>query len=494
MSSNPNEMQKRLSEQKSMSDTNRMSSVIHSPIGSSSSSSSSCIPYTSIPYSYPVSKNSFSSTRYSSTSSSPSYYSTSTIISSSSHPITSSSSSRMQPVILPTLFKLDLFDLHLSDDQLNMQLKAALDHPNNCISGLDLFGNTVGKSSLKTLAQLFKTNTFLTKLDLIGLNLNDQDLSTLLKAIKENARIPIVEFLIIGNTIGEASIKVLAEWLNTNTSLTVLNLQSLYLSDNYLSLLIKAMTENTNSIIRRLLIGGNDIGEASLKALELLLKTNTSLHFLELKNFSLTDSGLSLLLKAVTANTKSHISELHLHGNTIDKESKEALAQLFQTTRSLTIFPSLLELNHLITVLQVKDSHLPDLDLSKLLQVILEDPHTAITKFDLGGNTIGPLSKKVIFQLLEKKEPIELLGYIAGSFDEEEWEKISELLKIKQKKASAWQLALAPSEEKMQSERKEALPSNPITLQYDNHRSNSSRSNSANSSAVTGRHTPMSID
>ncbi len=147
--------------------------------------------------------------------------------------------------------------------------------------------------------EILGTNTTVTSINLTG----DKRTNLLVKALARNNILTLKHF-VWHNCIGDEGAKALAEALETNATLTSINLTENNIGDEGAKALAEGL--KTNATLTSINLGGNNIGDEGAKALAEVLKTN----------------------KTVTS--------INLLGNKIGAEGAKALAEGLKTNATLT--------------------------------------------------------------------------------------------------------------------------------------------------------------
>ena len=154
----------------------------------------------------------------------------------------------------------------------------------NAVTEFSLGGGCIGKgwesrkANAKALKQCLEKNTTLEQLclssNLLGIGGNDRILSTVMSGIKGS--ISLVHVDLSGNEIGRvSSMKLIAKYLATNSSLIDLNLNNNGIKANSSNILMKALKKNNN--LEHLSLARNSITDKGVPAITDVLRSNNTL-------------------------------------------------------------------------------------------------------------------------------------------------------------------------------------------------------------------------
>ncbi|VDN28621.1 unnamed protein product [Gongylonema pulchrum] len=129
-------------------------------------------------------------------------------------------------------------------------------------------------------------------------------------------------------SLSDRAIPVLARTLRSQPSLTILHLENVSLAGRNLILVGCAL--KTNTVLRELYLGDNNLQAADGAHIYQLIISNVSIQLLDLRNNQLQDGGLRHICDALKhRDTTKHsaLSALVLWNNRITSAGLEALAQ-----------------------------------------------------------------------------------------------------------------------------------------------------------------------
>ncbi|KAG0041713.1 hypothetical protein BGZ83_001406, partial [Gryganskiella cystojenkinii] len=157
--------------------------------------------------------------------------------------------------------------------------------------------------------------------------IDEKVVRVLAEALKFNTTLTSLD--LHSNSIGGSGTQALGEALKTNTTLTSLNLWNNSIGDSGAQALGEALKTNTS--LATLILQWNSIGGSGGQALGESLKTNTTLTSLNLWDNWIGDDGAQALGEALTTNTT--LTSLNLGNNSI-KEA-QALGEALKTNTTL---------------------------------------------------------------------------------------------------------------------------------------------------------------
>ncbi|XP_072356599.1 NACHT, LRR and PYD domains-containing protein 3-like [Scyliorhinus torazame] len=216
-----------------------------------------------------------------------------------------------------SLTDLDLSDNKLGDSGVKL-LSVAVRSPECKVQKLRLNDNTLTYSCAEYLASVLNTNQSLTDLNLSDNNLGDSG----------------VKLLLYDNTLTDSCVEDLVSVFSTNQSLTDLNLGNNKLGDSGVKLLFTAL-RNPDCKIQKLKLFNTAFTDSSARDLASALGTNQSLTDLDLGNNKLGDLGVKLLSAAMTS-PDCKIQRLSLYNNALTDTCAEDIDYALSTNQSLT--------------------------------------------------------------------------------------------------------------------------------------------------------------
>jgi NLR family CARD domain-containing protein 3 len=213
----------------------------------------------------------------------------------------------------------------LSDDE-SVKIFEAL-KSNTALTKLDLKNNNVGQKGAAMLAEALQCNISLASLDLSRNDIRDEAYAPLLCVLKEcntylnhieidsdwpaSAMIKAIREVVWANQAGTrllhahgeinlagkqyyGDLEVLSEDLATNTTVTILNLESKIIYDEGMVRFAEALGKKNRTLVE-IGLGRSTIFESGASALAAALRENTTLQGLDLSNNYIADGGVAIL-------------------------------------------------------------------------------------------------------------------------------------------------------------------------------------------------------
>ncbi|XP_068698251.1 protein NLRC3-like [Montipora foliosa] len=277
-----------------------------------------------------------------------------------------------------TLTHLNLHDNKIS--HIGAQALAKGLQSNNVLTYLDLSFNFIGDQGAVALAHVLESNHTLTYLD-VG------NFEEFLKG-KPNCFLPFPNRNEpYSEPIGESGALAIAHALQSNCSLTYLNLEVNNVNDSAAAALGQALQSNctlTHFYLRDIFLPtqihfGNSGAVAFAKSLQ---SSGTQLTRLDLCNTSINSSVAMALAEGLQSNRS--LERLDLGNNEIECSGAEALAKALKSNRALT---------HL----QLRSNHIGDSGATEFAETLRYND--TLTLLDLRDNRIGELGKHKLRQL-----------------------------------------------------------------------------------------------
>ena len=103
---------------------------------------------------------------------------------------------------------------------------------------------------------------------------------------------------------GDANKFGIQSFLSRNRTLRILNLEGNYIHDDGAESIVRGLLQNDQTLVERLYLGWNAIGNDGTIALAKMLESNTSLKVLGLGENNIKNAGARALLSAMASNTK----------------------------------------------------------------------------------------------------------------------------------------------------------------------------------------------
>lgn len=159
----------------------------------------------------------------------------------------------------------------------------------------------------------------------------NQAIKQLSDVLETNTSVTSLNLHYSNDPFSQNNISSLATLLTVNTTLTELSLSMNRLSDREIILLSDSLQSNTT--LRTLNLSQNEIGDEGVNALSICLKVNTSISILDLSENRIGNRGAILLSEALELNRSLTI--LILDYNQIEDQGGDALAKMLTINTSL---------------------------------------------------------------------------------------------------------------------------------------------------------------
>jgi Ran GTPase-activating protein (RanGAP) involved in mRNA processing and transport len=168
--------------------------------------------------------------------------------------------------------------------------------------------------------------------DLSRQELTDEDMHIIVKEviIKKQCK----QLVLTSNKITSVGVSIVAQALNTNNTLEILELDDNQACDRGVESLVKALLMN-NNILKKLGLAKNGITDEGVRHLAQMSTTNQILTQLDLCSNEISDEGVQILANAIRDHN-STIEMLWLTSNKmLTDESVDSLIHMIQYKRSL---------------------------------------------------------------------------------------------------------------------------------------------------------------
>lgn len=181
---------------------------------------------------------------------------------------------------------------------------------------------------IRSLAVALQTNTTLTSLDL-SYQIISKKVEWLAKALCCNHVLKSLN--LTGNDIDVAGAKLLAKALRVNQTLTTLNLRDNDMGPEGIAKLAKAL--RTHITLTYLNVRSNNMGDKGTLSLAIALYTNTALMYLNVGCNKMTHKGAELLANALRINRT--LVHLNIKWNQIKDEGVKAFEKVLRSNHTL---------------------------------------------------------------------------------------------------------------------------------------------------------------
>ena len=195
---------------------------------------------------------------------------------------------------------------------------------------VDLSDKRMDEAAAVVLGLALETNRTLTELNMSGIDLGPAGAESLAAALKRNTT--LTKLNLSGNNLYHAGADSLFASLKTNTTLAEFNLSGNNLGSTGVKSIAVALETNKN--LTELNLSTNQLGPTGAESLAVALKTNTTLSVLHLSGNNLGPAGAESLAVALKAN--STVTKLNLSYNNIGPVGAKSFAAALKTNATLT--------------------------------------------------------------------------------------------------------------------------------------------------------------
>jgi len=211
------------------------------------------------------------------------------------------------------LAKLDLSQCHLGP-QTGRVLGGAL-ILNTALRRIDVSTNKLGDDGCKSICRALKMNTIIQDINLGNNEITDESCPVIKESLKFNSTLTTLNLR--GNLLTEAGTAHLASALESNCKLRSLVLSWNNLNDAGTSRIVESLANNTN--LKALTLSFKNYAQAyTARSLNMMLKSNSSLKYLDLRFVSMEDEQVKQVLEAVKENKT--LTKLLLDGNNTSED------------------------------------------------------------------------------------------------------------------------------------------------------------------------------
>ena len=252
-------------------------------------------------------------------------------------------------------------------------------------------GEGIGDAAAAVLATSLETNTTLTNLNLSGNNLGRSGAESLATARKINTSLSNLNFS--GNNLGPAGAESLATALKTNTILTNLDFSGNKVGPAGAVSLAPAL--KTNATLTNLNMSVNNLGPGGAESLATVLKTNTTLTNLDFSGNNLGPADAESLATALQTNKT--LTNLNLSVNNLGPSGAESLAKA-------------LKKNTTLTNLGLMRNNLGSAGAESLATAL--KTNTSLTNLNFSVNNLGPADAESLAKAIKKNRNSDKFGFV----------------------------------------------------------------------------------
>ncbi|KAG7359458.1 leucine rich repeat LRR-containing protein [Nitzschia inconspicua] len=184
------------------------------------------------------------------------------------------------------------------------------------IKKLSLRSNNIGIRGVQALEFLFQTSPTLEELDLSENAINSKGAASILESFRKNRQCALSVLNLSQNEIWDMDD---GTFLRTNRTLKELNLDGNFFHDGGVEQIANAISANRNSVLEKLYVGWNGVGDDGATALAKMIERSQTLQVLGLAENDVTNIGARAILSALAVNNS--LREISgLYHNQIDRK------------------------------------------------------------------------------------------------------------------------------------------------------------------------------
>ncbi|CAH3195902.1 unnamed protein product, partial [Porites evermanni] len=267
---------------------------------------------------------------------------------------------------------------------------------------------SIGDADAAVLAVALETNTTLTNLNLAHNNLGFAGAESLAAALKTNTTLTNLD--LSWNNLGPAGAELLATALKTNTTLTNLNLSRSKLGPAGAESLAKAL--KTNTTLTNLDLSGNNLGPASAESLATALNISSTLRNVNLSDNNVGPTVAESLATALKTNTS--LTNLNLSVNNLGSAGAESLSTALKTNTTLRN-------------LDLSGNNLGPAGAESLATAL--KTNTTLTNLNVSWNNLGPAGAESLVTGLETNTTLTNLNLSRNKLGPADAESLAKALK-----------------------------------------------------------------
>ena len=228
----------------------------------------------------------------------------------------------------------------IDDHSFCLMMRELSKHAEACPAGalhgvteLDISNNKIGDNGIAHIATALQTNTTMTRLCISMCSMSDEGAESLGRALAANRSNAMQELYISGNKIGDNGVASIATALQTNTTMTILDISECSMSDEGAESLARALIANRSNAMQKLYISGNKIGDNGVTSIATALQTNTTMTVLGISACNMSEEGAESLARALAISRSLQV--LLMHYNDISDNGIAHIATALQTNNTL---------------------------------------------------------------------------------------------------------------------------------------------------------------
>jgi O-acetyl-ADP-ribose deacetylase (regulator of RNase III) len=216
----------------------------------------------------------------------------------------------------------------------------ALSHDSSqVVTTLDLSNIKLRRVDFQALANVLGVQTTLTSLIMENCGMEDGGLEILSQGLCQAKDMPLTKLYLRTNTIGNAGVDFLCQFLESNVTLEKLDLSRNNISTQGGVAIFNAFHRNRLSRIRCLNLSHNEIWDLDEKQFgaRALLSKNRTLRVLNLEGNFIHDEGAESLAFGISVNEGTALERLYLGWNGLGDDGTIALAKMLETNTTMRV-------------------------------------------------------------------------------------------------------------------------------------------------------------
>jgi Ran GTPase-activating protein (RanGAP) involved in mRNA processing and transport len=354
---------------------------------------------------------------------------------------------------------LDMTNKYLGAEELRVIFEVL--RTNESVTIINLGNNNITDDLIAEISESLKTNQSVININLQNNIISEKGLESLIKLAMSNKLIENIN--LENNNIGDAGAKIIINLLENNQLTAEINLEDndiseelqnriialktrdkaleainndeaiLDLSDKHLDIKELRVIFNglkSNSSVKTIYLGNNQIGDEAIELLAELMAVNQSIVNIDLGNNNISHKGIATLAESI--KNSNSLANINLEGNKIDDQSVLLLSEsLLQNKSIITLnlgnnnigldgaeaIKEVLAVNQYITNLDLSDNHLGDQGVKLITEPLLTNK--SITNINLENNNIGVDGAEALADVIEYNNTVRILNLKGNNIGDE---------------------------------------------------------------------------